>query len=545
MNFFVKVDGTKKLCYKLGLGQAVDEEQLYALRELKLSGLIPIEKKSINAEVEFDYAIGGMEPLGQYLQRQFKTNQPKDVLIVVLETILKLIDKVEEYPLLSSANIVLELEQIWADARGNIHFVYLPLKEDYMNTMAAWNKLLTDLLDQTDDKEAAFFLFEEQRSIKSLTDFSSSVILKQIKAEGGANISSKAMPKSDRVKQPHITPKAPVQEVRPIPPKATPEPTNKPVKPVQNVQYQASNQVATPVNKEVEYEEITKIKKRDMKKLFLGHIALVAILSAMIFSGIMRTKAGNLDILNVILAVVLLVGGLAFIWFRFSLLPEGEQVVVQKKVKKNISKKTAKKSEKKAKKAKVSAPAAVVPGMVEIGGASLVPGMDAKSAASAPVKKDEEKPDKKAKIFSKKEEIVPEPYVNVHVRAEAPVAPQAMAEGTVIFSDNAENNNEEGTVFLEEEVGAYLRNQKTGEKKLISAFPFRIGRKAEGWTILDKAVSGIHCQIDFENSQYYLVDLQSKNGTSLNNQKLEANKYYPLSNGDRFVIGSTEIIFES
>lgn len=67
--------------------------------------------------------------------------------------------------------------------------------------------------------------------------------------------------------------------------------------------------------------------------------------------------------------------------------------------------------------------------------------------------------------------------------------------------------------------------------------PITIGRSPKADIILDdERVSRLHCGIRKIDDDYYLKDLASKNGTFLNNQRVENEK---LSSGDRFRVGST------
>jgi len=59
--------------------------------------------------------------------------------------------------------------------------------------------------------------------------------------------------------------------------------------------------------------------------------------------------------------------------------------------------------------------------------------------------------------------------------------------------------------------------------------------------VLDDDISRVHAQIRYENGQYVITDMKSKNGTYLNNVLIKENK---LSAGDRIRIGDTKFIFE-
>jgi pSer/pThr/pTyr-binding forkhead associated (FHA) protein len=58
--------------------------------------------------------------------------------------------------------------------------------------------------------------------------------------------------------------------------------------------------------------------------------------------------------------------------------------------------------------------------------------------------------------------------------------------------------------------------------------------------IVDGNVSRRHAELVQEGATYWLVDLESTNGTSLNGAPVQRAK---LSDGDRITIGSTDVVF--
>lgn len=64
---------------------------------------------------------------------------------------------------------------------------------------------------------------------------------------------------------------------------------------------------------------------------------------------------------------------------------------------------------------------------------------------------------------------------------------------------------------------------------------FVIGKKAEvcdGIIGFNKMISRSHCKISKRGSQYIIIDLQSANGTYVNNVRLQPNQPCPIKNGD-------------
>ena len=64
--------------------------------------------------------------------------------------------------------------------------------------------------------------------------------------------------------------------------------------------------------------------------------------------------------------------------------------------------------------------------------------------------------------------------------------------------------------------------------------PILIGKQESlaDFTIPDDTVSRLHVRIDQKDGGYTLTDLNSTNGTTVNNRKLEANEMVPLQVGD-------------
>lgn len=72
--------------------------------------------------------------------------------------------------------------------------------------------------------------------------------------------------------------------------------------------------------------------------------------------------------------------------------------------------------------------------------------------------------------------------------------------------------------------------------------PVTIGRSPEAdVVILDEKVSRIHCGIRYWDGDFYIKDLKSKNGTYVNDRRIDVAKLQP---GDRIRVGSVILVFE-
>jgi pSer/pThr/pTyr-binding forkhead associated (FHA) protein len=72
-----------------------------------------------------------------------------------------------------------------------------------------------------------------------------------------------------------------------------------------------------------------------------------------------------------------------------------------------------------------------------------------------------------------------------------------------------------------------------------------IGRNEEicSHVIENKSIGRAHIKINMGLSGCFITDLDSKNGTYLNGEKLLSNKEYPLNNNDRLLLANTEYCF--
>lgn len=86
----------------------------------------------------------------------------------------------------------------------------------------------------------------------------------------------------------------------------------------------------------------------------------------------------------------------------------------------------------------------------------------------------------------------------------------------------------------------------TFNKQVIKEYPFlkesvTIGREEDNTIVISNlAVSGYHARIDKTGSDYIVTDLQSTNGTFVNNKKVVSQK---LAHGDNILVGKHIILF--
>ncbi len=75
--------------------------------------------------------------------------------------------------------------------------------------------------------------------------------------------------------------------------------------------------------------------------------------------------------------------------------------------------------------------------------------------------------------------------------------------------------------------------------------PLVIGRLGEmvDFVLKNNTVGKVHAEIVSRDGKYYIKDLNSRNGTYINGERLESNTDYPVRNGDRVALANNEFVF--
>lgn len=88
-----------------------------------------------------------------------------------------------------------------------------------------------------------------------------------------------------------------------------------------------------------------------------------------------------------------------------------------------------------------------------------------------------------------------------------------------------------------------FKDKTIKEYPIIIGESLTIGRKEANDIVIDNlAVSGFHAQIDSVSSNFVLRDLESTNGTFVNNEKKDM---HSLRHNDVILIGKHELVFDS
>jgi pSer/pThr/pTyr-binding forkhead associated (FHA) protein len=132
-------------------------------------------------------------------------------------------------------------------------------------------------------------------------------------------------------------------------------------------------------------------------------------------------------------------------------------------------------------------------------------------------------------------------------KKEAPVE----KNGTFIPSDkhiNTENEKLMHTVVLSggNRKVLYLHKSGSNMKIFITATPFVLGRLREfsDFAINNPAIGKSHCEISYDDNGVYVKDLDSKNGTYVNDIKLEPGRRVTVQDGDRLGIANESFVIK-
>lgn len=104
------------------------------------------------------------------------------------------------------------------------------------------------------------------------------------------------------------------------------------------------------------------------------------------------------------------------------------------------------------------------------------------------------------------------------------------------------------TVLLSE-IGMNMPSLKRlgsdGETIVLNRWPFRIGRLPGqvDYCLMNPAVGKIHAEIIKKPEGYFITDMNTRNGTFVNGDRVEANSENPLKNGDKITLANEEFLF--
>jgi len=134
------------------------------------------------------------------------------------------------------------------------------------------------------------------------------------------------------------------------------------------------------------------------------------------------------------------------------------------------------------------------------------------------------------------------PSVNYNQYSKGNISPAMVAEADGGYGD---------TVFFQEADTGNVRlipvDTDRFEEFELDIFPYIIGKLSDAvdGVIKDESVSRIHSKIERQDLEYFVVDLNSTNGTYVNGKLVSPNEKAKLQSGDRIQFGLVEYKFKS
>ena len=118
------------------------------------------------------------------------------------------------------------------------------------------------------------------------------------------------------------------------------------------------------------------------------------------------------------------------------------------------------------------------------------------------------------------------------------------------ITTNVQNQIVDETTLIDEKSRprkAFLQGYRNGllEEIIISKSSFIIGRLPDqvDYVSDNRAVGKIHAEIIVRDESYYIKDLNSKNGTYINGEKLISQREYPIKNNDKLTLADSNFTF--
>jgi len=114
-------------------------------------------------------------------------------------------------------------------------------------------------------------------------------------------------------------------------------------------------------------------------------------------------------------------------------------------------------------------------------------------------------------------------------------------------NEYAGNHYNDSTVFLGavDTTKPCLKRAKNSEIVALKRFPFMIGRLPEqvDFCLENPAVGKLHAEITREDENYYITDMNSRNGTMINGERIMPGQCRRILNGDRITFANEEFTF--
>ncbi|MCD5401726.1 FHA domain-containing protein [candidate division NPL-UPA2 bacterium] len=471
---------TSYLVLQVGKHEKIIKHQVTTLAKNPVHTILQFKIIPKDDIMSFYYDITSKQTLAQTLKRKkFSKTEITDILIKICRVI---IDCDNYY--LHENNFLVSEDYIYINpATLEISLVYIPLELSGKQLNTEFYRLVNKLISNIDNTRGANSDFVHQTLVEINVEPFNFPQFSQYLAE--VIVGGKDEPPAIESRAVYRTSENKREPLLQEPPARQPEQKSKKVLKKQTVTHQPSQQ-NIPQEENIAKGQDDK-KKKTVIILLVQVLLLIGLALVTLETNLIIDQAGVLD-LTTLAALVLIVGAVDILIVK-KLLAGEESRTAEEKVKKQKQNNSKVKS------------------------------------------KSKSKPRKQIKMPSKKDakiaKIIPR---------ERDSEPDSENFATVLMDSGPDT-----------EKGAYVSQVVNGEMKKIkiSNNPFMIGklRGQVDFLVDSSTVSRIHAEICREDETYYIVDLNSRNGTYLNGEKIQSNTRYQLKNGDMLTFAREEVTF--
>ena len=476
-------------------------------------GLVKVEKSIFNTITKLKYNITKLKSLNEYIKTEVID---KEFIIKIFLEIANIIINSNEL-LLENSNFILKKEYIFIDEYSEkVKMINVPTVDKYCeNIKDNFNIFALDFVTSIifdgkikDGSEKFVVRFKDTLKEKSLTI---NEVIAYLKPEGKVKENIVSVDKKDKANA--VQTSAVKKE----------EPKQNPVK-AEGKNQKTAVPKAPKVKEKIEEQEVEILEKLKYKT----SAVVMAIVIQPIFIGIILCLflLDNVSLAQIGIGAVLILVIDGILLKNF--LDPKKKVKVRMKVPVKKAKESKKSNEVKKEKPKKSV-------------------KENKKSNNKNKKETEKSNNKKAeKEVAATVVEIPEAVEKAEIReVNIPEVSMRNMDETTILGEETTILSDDATTILGQCAYLEVNNGVNSGREEIYTNEYIVGRTAnlKGW-ITNQGISREHFKIFNENGEYFIKDLGSKNGTKLNDVKLEANNMKPLKDGDVINIPNLVLTFK-
>lgn len=485
--------------------------QIEMLSNNRIPGLLKGEVLRIDGKIHLSYDVTSKLPLKKLLERR---EICRDDFLNILKQIVSLMEMLQEY-FLESGGIVFNSNYIFAEPTDlQLEFSYLPVSIE-TKTFEPLKSFLLDVIinDIKFANEASDNYIQKLIETLKNQDIDINTIRNYL------NSTDKRLPEEFH-KTPAVTPTAP-----PVQPKD-----------IKNKEQEAENKPLLIIEKSVLKKETDKVSKLGypLKSfIILGFVAAAFLLFGIVLAVSGFFSINNPDFLISLFGYLLIGGALIYLVYSKLFTPDKRIGTAPENQDKKLLQPKAKKPE-------LNIPS--LRNSFEQENSRIV-----QKKGSEYINKTFAFPEKpfrtdQAEGASIKQAQAEAPSIQAQHEERAPLrqaeTQQKLTNITSQYSDR--------TVLLSPNAVKYpFLKSTSGEIIILMKFPFMIGRLKEqvDYCLKNPAIGKLHAEIKKTSDGYFINDINTRNGTMVNGERLEPCKDYVLENGARVTFANEEFIF--